>query len=320
MNKKGTDITYAANQLKGGGLVAIPTETVYGLAANALNEKSVLKIFEAKKRPAFDPLITHFSQWDRVMPYVGKIPIKAHLLAEAFTPGPITFILPKNDLIPSLVTSGHDTVGVRIPRHPMTRELLDAIDFPLAAPSANPFGYISPTTADHVLDQLGDEVDYVLDGGPCDVGIESTIIAFENQQPVILRLGGLALEQIEEVLGEKVSAIRTSSSNPNAPGMLSSHYSPRKKLIVGDIRTLLPEYSGQKVAIIQLQKEIVAHNGKLLMYELSEKGDLEEAARRIFDVMRAADQSNASVILAEYMPDTFLGRAINDRLRRANNA
>jgi len=320
MNKKGTDITYAANQLKEGGLVAIPTETVYGLAANALDEKSVLKIFEAKKRPAFDPLIIHFSQWDRVMPYVGKIPIKAHLLAEAFTPGPITFILPKNDLIPSLVTSGHDTVGVRIPRHPMTRELLDAIDFPLAAPSANPFGYISPTTADHVLDQLGDEVDYVLDGGPCDVGIESTIIAFENEQPMILRLGGLALEQIEDVLGEKVSAIRTSSSNPNAPGMLSSHYSPRKKLIVGDIRSLLPEYSGQKVAVIQLQKEIVAHNGKLLIYELSAKGDLEEAARRIFDVMRAADQSSASVILAEYMPDTFLGRAINDRLRRANNA
>jgi L-threonylcarbamoyladenylate synthase len=201
----------------------------------------------------------------------------------------------------------------------MTRKLLAKLDFPLAAPSANPFGYISPTSADHVLNQLGDEVDYVLDGGSCDVGIESTIIAFENDEPIILRLGGLALEQIEEVLGEKVKQIKTSSSNPNAPGMLSSHYAPRKKMIVGDIRKHLSNYSGQEVAVIQLQKEIYAHDGKLLMYELSSKGDLEEAARRIFDIMRAADQSSASVILAEYMPDSFLGRAINDRLRRAEN-
>jgi L-threonylcarbamoyladenylate synthase len=225
----GTELNVAKEFLIKGELVAIPTETVYGLAGNALNEKAVLSIFEVKNRPAFDPLIIHTDSIDKVKEYVSVFPEKAQRLAEQFWPGPLTLLLPKKQIIPDLVTSGLDTVAVRIPKHPQLLELLAELSFPLAAPSANPFGYISPTNAEHVNQQLGDKIPYILDGGECEVGIESTIIGFEADDTVVYRLGGLAVEDIEKLVGP-VMLMPHSTSDPKAPGMLKSHYAPRKPL------------------------------------------------------------------------------------------
>src|SRR5579871_1590015 len=214
----------AAETLKRGGLVAIPTETVYGLAANALDVRAVAKIFAAKDRPFFDPLIVHLAElswWPRV---ATEFPPMARKLAERFWPGPLTLILPKSDSIPDLVTSGMSTVGVRVPDHPLTRELLRLADVPAAAPSANPFGRLSPTTAEHVRRQLGDRVDFILDGGPCRVGVESTIVHVEGDVATLLRPGGVPLEEIEAVIGPVHLSASSPQNAPAAPGMLDGHY------------------------------------------------------------------------------------------------
>lgn len=320
MTHIGTDIQLAKTLLEQGNVVGIPTETVYGLAGNALDEDAVLKIFEVKKRPAFDPLIIHVPSLDQLSRYVLDIPAPARQLAELFWPGPLTLLLPKRTLIPDLVTSGLSTVAVRMPNHPLTLELLQSLDFPLAAPSANPFGYISPTTAQHVADQLGADVSYILDGGPCGIGIESTIIGFEEEQPVIYRLGGMATEQIEAVVG-KVKIRSHSTANPKAPGMLSSHYAPRKPLI------LLPSHYASDGSRLSL--EGLSDVGALVFKEplagipienqriLSPSGNMNEAAKNLFAYLRYLDQSAIDMIYAESLPDEGLGRAINDRLRRA---
>ncbi|MES2733756.1 MAG: L-threonylcarbamoyladenylate synthase, partial [Bacteroidota bacterium] len=184
----GTNISHAIDLLQQGEVVAIPTETVYGLAGNALNTKAVARIFSVKNRPTFDPLIIHTNSLEKVLQFVDEMPAQAKTLAQACWPGPLTLLLPRKDSIPDLVTSGLDTVAVRIPNHSLTLSLLEALEFPLAAPSANPFGYISPTTAEHVYNQLGKKIPYILDGGPCLVGIESTIVGFEDGEPTIYRL------------------------------------------------------------------------------------------------------------------------------------
>ncbi|MFN0032420.1 MAG: L-threonylcarbamoyladenylate synthase, partial [Flavobacteriales bacterium] len=217
------DLESAARLLKAGECVAIPTETVYGLGANALDENAVVKIFEAKNRPFFDPLIVHISDSDQMNKFTSEIPPIAKKLADAFWPGPLTLLLPKSDAIPYLVTSGLDTVGLRVPNHPLALSLLRSLPFPLAAPSANPFGYISPTTAQHVLAQLAGRISMVLDGGPCGVGVESTIVQCTGDVVSIVRLGGLCVEDIESVAG-KVNLQLNASANPMAPGQLSSHY------------------------------------------------------------------------------------------------
>jgi len=303
MSKIGIDIEKAKQILQEGGLVAIPTETVYGLAANALDKDAVLKIFEAKNRPHFDPLIIHTNSIEKVKNYINDFPQWAQQLADAFWPGPLTLLLPKKNIIPDLVTSGLPQVAVRIPNHPLTLQLLKSLDFPLAAPSANPFGYVSPTTASHVAGQLHDKVGYILDGGPCDVGIESTIVGSEEGKITVYRIGGLALEDIEKVIG-KVDVKVNQSSNPKAPGMLKSHYAPKKTLFIGDVESFLRENSSKKVGVISLKK-------------LSAKGDLKEAAHNLFSTLRELDESDVDVIIAEKFPDSFLGRAINDRLLRA---
>ncbi len=312
MAEIGKDINKARQLLEDGQLVAIPTETVYGLAGNALNEKAVAAIFEAKNRPAFDPLIVHVSSLESVVAFVKDIPQKAIALAEAFWPGPLTLLLEKKAIIPDLVTAGLPTVGIRCPDHSLTRELLSALTFPLAAPSANPFGYISPTTPAHVNAQLGNRIPYILDGGPCTVGIESTIIAVDNARGTVLRHGGLKIEDIESVIG-KVSMQTFSASNPQAPGQLQSHYAPRKKLIAGDIAQMLREERTEKVGVLSFQNDY----GVPMQVVLSPSGSLEEAARNFFSALRKLDESAAEIILAEYAPETGLGRAINDRIRRA---
>lgn len=309
----GTDIHRAKTLLEDGELVAIPTETVYGLAANATDAEAVVKIFKAKDRPLFDPLICHFSGLEAVEKWIGALPEKAKVLANNFWPGSLTLILPKPDTIPDIVSSGLDHVGVRVPNHPLIRELISQIDFPVAAPSANPFGYVSPTTAQHVVDQLGERISYVLDGGPCEVGVESTIISFANPDlPRLLRHGGIPREKIEALIGP-VEEELLSSSKPAAPGQLEKHYSPKTKF---EIHANLTEFEGtdsKKTALLYFQGE---HNGEN-QFVLSENGDLEEAARSLFRIMRQLDEMNFATILAESVPNEGLGRAINDRLKRA---
>ncbi|MDH5381897.1 MAG: L-threonylcarbamoyladenylate synthase [Cyclobacteriaceae bacterium] len=316
MAEVGRDIKKAEEILRRGGLVAIPTETVYGLAANALNPEAVASIFEAKKRPFFDPLIIHFPDRLSVGNHVLGFPEKAEILAEAFWPGPLTLVLPRNSSIPEIVTSGLDTVGVRVPNHDLTRELLKAIDFPVAAPSANPFGAVSPTCAEHVQQQLGDRIDYILDGGRCVVGLESTIVGFENHNPVIYRKGGIPLEDIESKIG-KVIVKDFSSSNPTAPGMLKSHYSPSKRLVIGSYEQGLKLFPNQKLGCLRFSQfdNVCPRKWQII---LSEKGSLTEAAWHLFEAFRSLESLEPEIIMVEKVPDTGLGFAINDRITRAS--
>jgi L-threonylcarbamoyladenylate synthase len=309
------DIRTAIDFLSQSELVAIPTETVYGLAGNAFDVHAIAKIFEVKERPTFDPLIVHTSSMDRLMDFVEEIPGKAFELGTKFWPGPLTLIMKKKPVIPDLVTAGLDTVAVRIPNHPLTLNLLQNIEFPLAAPSANPFGYISPTKASHVNEQLGDKIKYILDGGNCRVGIESTIVAFEEDEVTVFRLGGCKIEDIEKVIG-KVKVNLHMSSNPTAPGMLESHYSPATPLVIGDIRKLIEENSGKNIGILPFYQRFKSINSER-QFVLSKKADLEDAATRLFTGLRYLDTLNLQLIIAEYVPDEGLGRAINDRLTRA---
>ena len=312
----GNDSEYAASLLRQGQLVAIPTETVYGLAANALMPSAVLDIFRVKGRPAFDPLIVHVDNPDRISEYATHIPDEAWALAERFWPGPLTLVLQKAPCIPDEVSSGLDTVGLRMPDHPIILELLKRTGFPLAAPSANPFGYISPTTAQHVHDQLQGKIPYILDGGPCRVGVESTIVGFEKDGPVIYRLGGLTVEDIRSVVpavGMRVNA----SSDPRAPGMLKSHYAPRIPLFLGDVESLLSEHAGKRIGMLVFSDRHVPATPVEALQVLSPSGDVNEAAGRLFSAMRVLDNAGVDVVLAETVPDEGLGKAINDRLRRA---
>jgi L-threonylcarbamoyladenylate synthase len=314
MAEIGTNIKTAINLLESGQLVAIPTETVYGLAASALNDDAVLRIFEAKNRPQFDPLIVHSDSIEKIVDFVADFPTKAKQLAKAFWPGPLTLLLPKKPIIPDLVTSGLDTVAIRIPNHELTLNLLSQLPFPLAAPSANPFGYISPTSAQHVQNQLGTKLNYILDGGECVVGIESTIVGFENDQAIVYRLGGISVEAIEAVIG-KVSVQPHSSSNPKAPGMLKSHYSPRKELVLFDY-PLSIIHNPLLVGYLAFQ-----HASPLFPIEnqriLSPSGNFTEAAKNLFAYLRQLDDLDIGKIYAELLPEENLGRAINDRIRRA---
>lgn len=313
----GQDIAKAKQVLESGQLVGIPTETVYGLAGNALNPDAVSLIFETKNRPSFDPLILHTSSIDRVGEFVSDFPDQLKELGEKFWPGPLTLLLPKKAIVPDLVTSGLDRVAVRIPNHPLTLSLLKSLDFPLAAPSANPFGYISPTSAVHVNAKLGEKISYILDGGDCQVGLESTIVGLENGQITIYRQGGLDISEIEKVVGP-VTVKDHSSSNPSAPGQLDSHYSPRKPFLLGDLDSLIAQQRAMGVEFAVLSfasffEEVDAKN----QIALSPARNLHQAAQQLFAAMRRLDESPASLILAELVPDEGLGRAINDRLRRA---
>jgi len=299
--------------LRAGQVVAVPTETVYGLAANAFDEAAVLEVFRVKQRPSFDPLIVHIGKREDVVRVVRALPPGAEALMDAFWPGPLTLVLPKQPAVPDLVTSGLDTVGIRMPAHPIAQTLLQELDFPLAAPSANPFGYVSPTTAQHVADQLGMAIPYILDGGPCIVGIESTIIGWDepSERWLLYRSGGLPLEAIEQVIGG--IGVAEQRVLPVAPGMLESHYAPRKPLHVGEIDALLRRFEGERIGAITFCEPVAVQQAEVL----SPVGDLAEAARNLFAALRRLDAGQCDVILAEVLPEQGLGMAINDRLRRA---
>jgi L-threonylcarbamoyladenylate synthase len=328
MRHRGTDLILAKKLLTEGKLVAIPTETVYGLAANGLDETAVTGIFSAKNRPTFDPLILHVASIEQAQSLCTDWPEMADKLARAFWPGPLTLILPKAGHVPDLTTSGQPTVGIRMPNNSLTLELLSILPFPLAAPSANPFGYVSPTNAQHVADQLGDRIDYILDDGDCSVGIESTIIAIDNGAPKVLRLGGLSLERIAAVLGVPVLEHLNQNSNPQAPGQLDQHYSPRCKLVA--LNTMPAADIDPSVSIIYFSKDKAQRGSDNNLsdgsdyylpdgshYYLSDSGDTNQAASNLFSTLRRLDQDNQKIAYFEWAPNEGLGRAINDRLQRA---
>ena len=313
----GTDIDKVVDLLNRGDLVSIPTETVYGLAGNALNPEAVTKIFTVKNRPTFDPLIVHVASLSDARNFAEGINSQARELAEHFWPGPLTLLLPKKEIIPDIVTAGLDRVGIRCPDHSLTRKLLNRIGFPLAAPSANPFGYVSPTTPQHVQEQLGDRIPYILDGGPCHVGIESTIVGWEDGKPVIYRMGGVSIEEIQDIIGP-VIVTAFSSSQPQAPGQLQSHYAPKRKVFAGDVEELYTRLKPSKPGVLLYRKKAISFKAQPI-HVLSATGDLNEGARNLFGMLRAFDHADVDVVLAEFVPDVGLGRAINDRLRRASH-
>lgn len=306
----------AAALLNQNDIVAIPTETVYGLAGNAFSEKAIKKIFELKKRPFYNPLIVHIKSVADLNQIATEIPEKALLLADAFWPGPLTLVLKKQNTIPDLVTGGKNTVAVRVPNHPVALALLEQLDFPLAAPSANPFGSISPTKAQHVADYFTDSPLTILEGGECQSGIESTIIGFEEGSAVLYRLGSITIEEIEAVIG--ILKIKThDEETPSAPGMLSKHYAPKTKTVLTEnITTELALFSTKTIGLLSYQNHF--HHQHIVSNEvLSPTGDLKEAASRLYNALHKLDQLKLDVIIAERFPDYGLGRTINDRLERA---
>lgn len=315
--KIGKGIDKAIKLLDANKVVGLPTETVYGLAANAFEDEAVLKIFEVKNRPSFNPLIIHTDSLEKVKGFVKELPLKAQLLGRAFWPGPMTLLLPKSNKVGDLVTSGSSLVAVRIPNHPIALDLLSRLEYPLAAPSANKFGSISPTVPEAVEQQLGAGVEYILDGGLCNVGIESTIIGFNDDgSAVIYRTGGLSLEDIEEVIG-KVTINEKSHEKPLTSGMLKSHYSPTTPFYVGSIDEMLIRFSGKKIGVLSFCKDYTKQSAANFI--LSPKHDLHEVAKNLFNFMRLIDEVDLDVILAEFVPNEGLGRGVNDRLQRADH-
>ena len=303
----------AAAVLQRGGLVAFPTETVYGLGADAFNPRAVARIFEVKARPSFDPLIVHLAEAASLDWVAVADDPRAIDLAARFWPGPLTLVLKRRPELPDIVTSGLDTVGVRVPAHPAARALIAAAGTPLAAPSANPFGYVSPTTAAHVAELLGDAVDLVLDGGPCRVGLESTILSLAGE-PVILRPGGLPKEALEEALGMPLP-VAGSSERPLAPGQLERHYATRTPLVVLPARAEAAPLDQGRVGLLAQRPTRAA--GFAAVEVLAPDGALSTAAARLFAALRRLDGMGLDRILAEPCEETGLGYAIMDRLRRA---
>ena len=316
--------------LRDGGLVGIPTETVYGLGANGLNEEAVAHIFEAKGRPQDNPLILHIPDASWLERYCKDIPLTAYKLADAYWPGPMTMILRRKDIVPDAVTAGLDTVGMRCPAHPLCRAIIDAAGVPVAAPSGNTSGRPSPTTAQHMLEDMDGKIDAIVDGGPCSVGVESTIIDLTETPARLLRPGGITLEQLEAVLGEvavdpAVTRLMGAGEQPKAPGMKYRHYAPKAPVTVvtGD-----PQKSAEYIAAHASPEDgIICFDEFLPLFtrrsetrpvmDLGPAGDKEEQARHIFDALRSFDHTSVPAIWAQSPDATGIGLAIANRLNKA---
>ncbi len=325
-------IRAAGEVIRAGGLVAFPTETVYGLGANALDARAVAGIFEAKRRPADDPLIVHVADLDEVRRVASEVPEAARRLAESFWPGPLTLVLPKHADVPANATAGLDTVGVRVPAHPVARALIRAAGVPIAAPSANLFSRPSPTRAEHVVEDLDGRVDVVLDGGPTEVGVESTIVDACGPRPRLLRPGGVPAEAIERVLGIALLTPPPRAAGPvMAPGMLDVHYAPRTPLVLvtGPARAARPRLlrelreavrAGLRVGLLLLEEDRDAVPPEVLTVQLGSFNQPASSAARLFDALRTLDRAGLDVLYARDAADPRigLGRALRDRLRRAS--
>ena len=309
-----TSVSEAARLLKEGEVVAIPTETVYGLAGNAFEPKALAKIFAAKERPTFDPLIVHIADIAQLTDIAKDIPDSAYKLAEAYWPGPMTIILPKKDCIPDLCTSALPSVAVRFPSHPIAQAIIKESGLPLAAPSANLFKHVSPTTAEHVAAQLADRIAGIVDGGPCSVGVESSIISLAGE-PTVMRPGAITPEMFKAILGEV--KIKESTSKPGqpmlAPGQCDTHYRPQVPLYYGEVPAgyTLPEHT-VRIAFGTQTGPIPA------TVNLSATGDMVEATSKLYAFMHDLDKSEYNLILVDPIPNTGVGMALNDRLKRAS--
>ncbi len=310
------NIDEACEVLKNEELIGLPTETVYGLAGNAYSEIALKKIFTLKNRPFYNPLILHIKSVHYLNKVAKNIPETAIKLAKEFWPGPLTLVLEKQNHISDLVTASKHTVAVRVPNHSVALELLNKLDFPIAAPSANPFGSISPTNASHVNDYFGNDLKIILDGGMCSEGIESTIIGFENNEPVLYRNGSISVDEIIKITG-KITILNNNDSNPKAPGMLSRHYAPNTDTyLTSDINTLIHLFPNKKIGLLLFKNEFNEMNNYKVEV-LSKEGNLKEAARNLYAALHRLDRSNLDLIIAERLPDLGLGKSINDRLERA---
>lgn len=310
-------VAAGARALAAGGLVALPTETVYGLGANALDAEAVARVFAAKGRPTDHPLICHVASVDGLAPLVREVTPAARALAGAFWPGPLTIILPRSAAVPDAVTGGRDTVAVRVPSHPLALELLRAFGGPVAAPSANRFGRPSPTTAADVVDELGDAVDVVLDGGPSAIGVESTVLDLTTDPPQVLRPGAITADEIACVTGHEVQAM--ASGPARAPGMLESHYAPGARVEVLDPAAVAGRAAdaaarGERVAVLAPHAVDSLPEGAIV---LGPAGDGEAYAAMLYGAFRRADAMGADVILAVPPPARGIGIAVADRLARA---
>jgi L-threonylcarbamoyladenylate synthase len=325
-------LSEAADLLRAGEVVAFPTETVYGLGANALEEKAVEKIYLAKGRPSDNPLIVHISSLDDVRQLVSEIPPKARRLMEVFWPGPLTLVMPKAKIIPQIITGGLDTVGIRFPAHPVALKLIELAKCPVAAPSANISGKPSPTTAEHVWQDLNGKIAGIVDGGKADVGVESTVLDVTEEIPIILRPGGITLEQLEDTIGEVKldSALYDLGAIPKAPGMKYTHYAPEADVIIikgssdemlGKVNSVLENSKGERVGIMASQELIEALPKSLpaniITKVLGSENNLETITANLFDTLRWFDQKGVRVIYAESFPDNNIGAALMNRLIKA---
>jgi len=309
------DVSLAKASLDAGNLVAIPTETVYGLAANGTSTSALKKIFEAKGRPINNPLILHFKDLESITPFITKMTYKIKVLASHFWPGPLTLLLPKSDKVPEIVTAGSSRVAVRVPNHSLTSELLQILDYPLAAPSANPSGYISPTRPEHVEKQLGEKIGLILDGGPCESGIESTILGWENDLPIIYRKGVITTEEVGNVLG-RIPMFKNQADVLEAPGMSSSHYAPNTKTIVAEnVKETISAHSEKKIGLIVFNQSAGLKVNQEIV--LSPTASLKEMAQKLYASMHQLDEMELDLIIIEKAPEVGIGKAINDRLQRS---
>jgi L-threonylcarbamoyladenylate synthase len=300
-------------------IIGLPTETVYGLAGNAFSEKAIRSIFQLKKRPLNNPLIVHIGNIDQLAAITSDFPLKARMLADKFWPGPLTLLLKKSKRISDLVTAGQDTVAVRIPNHPKALELLNQLDFPLVAPSANPYQSISPTSAQHVDRYFGNELKLILDGGPSASGLESTIIGFDGDQVIIYRLGALTTEEIEACIG-KVEIQHKNKKDIKSPGMAKKHYSPKTPVIVTDsVQDIVRQYETKKIAVVCFD-QFPKMNNLEHSFLYSFQGHMKKAAARLYALLHELDMQNLDIIILEEFPNSGLGKTINDRIKRASAA
>lgn len=319
------NIEAAAGILKNGGLVAIPTETVYGLAANALDGKAVAKIFEAKGRPQDNPLIVHIAAFQELDALVTKVPPEAVKLADAFWPGPLTIVLPKSSAVPPEVSAGLDTVAVRMPSHPVALRIIQAAGVPLAAPSANTSGSPSPTSAQHVLSDLDGKIDAVVDGGRCTVGVESTVLSLTGETPRILRPGGITPDQVKAVIGAvdidpAVFSSLRDDEKPMSPGLKYKHYAPRAKVVL--LKGSLAAFADYAAAYANAGTMAMCFNGEesaipVPAVAYGDKDNAAEQAEKLFGALREADRTDAGLILVRCPRTEGIGLAVFNRLLRA---
>lgn len=313
-------IRQAVEVIRAGGLVAFPTETVYGLGADALNERAVRRIFEAKERPADDPLIVHIAQVQELSRLARNVPERAWELAKRFWPGPLTLVLERAACVPKVTTGGLETIAVRAPAHLVAQQLIRASGCPIAAPSANRFGRPSPTRAEHVLEDLDGRIDLILDGGPTSVGLESTVLDMTQDPPMVLRPGGITLEELQAVLGEVKTLVPTDrASAQRSPGTRYRHYAPRARLLLvepGQAEVLAHSLlvQGHRVGVL-LQRTLGLEDERVAVEQMPT--DLKSYAQRLFAALRTLDAQGVDVIIVESVEERGLGRAIMDRLRRA---